>query len=38
MQSRIEQIQQDFNNDEQMMETPGGEQDLDVKKKAPKRA
>ncbi|MGD8632067.1 MAG: ATP-binding protein [Anaerolineales bacterium] len=37
MQSRIEQIQQDFNNDEQLMESPGGEDDLDVKKKAPRQ-
>lgn len=35
MQSRIEQFQQDFNNEEQTMDTPGGEDDLDVKKKAP---
>lgn len=37
MQSRIEQIQQDFNNDEQLMESPGGEDELDIKKKARKQ-
>ncbi len=38
MQSRIEQIQQDFKDEEQLMDSPGGEDELDVKKNAPRRA
>lgn len=38
MQSVIEQFQQDFNGQEQTLDSPGGEEELDIKKKAPNQA